>query len=468
MASELAVTPVSKSDPWDLVPGVVDEHRDGRTYSEVVLPFVARTDSFMLQGTKFSIGAFELLQEGTDVINGDQVLLDHRAFALQDQPFQLRINLSGFVLELSIRAGFVGTEGEGSDRRLLFAITEISEREEQALRRVIRAYLNGQIANADDVVRAMDEPTGSGKKPAAKQADVPQNSRWKPRIIAGFASTLCALILAVSLVSIYDRFMIIESEFASITAPKVDILSPGVGRLELSVSGAGDSVVRDAPLFNLKSAGLESELELARARVNFLKATYERKVRFRHQLDLDTLNESQIEAVTNLGPDENSLRQLNDQISLEIGRLKALELKAAALTQHSPCECVVTWSQENGTWLNTGEPLISLAKIGGQHLRVEALVHLDYAKDFVIGQPAFVRLGGTDRLISAEVENILLDGQTRPRTGFPLWLRKDHSLGSVVFKVNEELPPDLIGAPVDVYVTDHLPVMETVKRLAGY
>jgi len=70
------------------------------------------------------------------------------------------------VLELSIRAGFVGTEGEGEDRRLLFAITEISAREEQALRRVIRAYLNGQIANADDVMRAMDDPTGTGKAPA--------------------------------------------------------------------------------------------------------------------------------------------------------------------------------------------------------------------------------------------------------------------------------------------------------------
>jgi len=138
----MSIKPMEQAEPWDMVPGVVDEPRDGRTYSEVVMPFVARTDSLILQGTKFSIGGFELLGEATDVVNGDQVFVDHKAFALNDQPFQLRINLSGFVLELAIRAGFVGMEGEGTDQRLLFAITEISPREEQALR-------NGKVEACD-------------------------------------------------------------------------------------------------------------------------------------------------------------------------------------------------------------------------------------------------------------------------------------------------------------------------------
>lgn len=463
----MSINPVSQTEAWDMVPGVVDEPRDGRTYSEVVLPFVARSDNFILQGTKFSIGGFELLQEATDVINGDQVLLDHKAFARNDQPFQLRINLSGFVLELSIRAGFVGTEGDDGDRRLLFAITEISPREEQALRRVIRAYLNGQIANADDVMRAMDDPTGTGKAPA-KPVEQANSSNWKPRIIAGFASVLCAVILTVSAISIYDRYMIIESSFASVTAPKVDILSPGIGQLELSVGPAGDLVKRDDPLFVLKTAEIEADLELSRARVAFLEASRDRKSRIINPRDVSALDEAQIEAVQNLGPDEASLELLEDEISLEIGRVKALELRLAALSQFSPCDCVVSWVEEDGAWLNEGDALMTLAKTGPKHLRVEALVPLKDAKNFTLGQSAYVKLSGADELIPAVVETILLDGQKRPRIGFPLWLRKDHSLGSVTFLVDTVLPPTSIGVPADVYVTDRLPLMQKLKQLTGF
>ena len=464
----MTIKPISQTDPWDIVPGVVDEPRDGRTYSEVVLPFVARTDGFLLQGTKFSIGGFELLREGTDVINGDQVVLDHRAFALRDQPFQLRINLSGFVLELAIRASFVGTEGEGEDQRLLFAITEISAREEQALRRIIRAYLGGQIANADDVMRAMDDPTGTGKKPAAKPTPNAPPSNWKPRMIAGFASVICALILTVSLISLYDRFMITRSAFASVTAPKLDILSPGVGRIELLSGGAGDLVARDDPLFVVRNAELEGAIELSRAKLAFLEASKDRALKIGNVRDISALDEPQIEAVQELGPDARSIELLEDEISLEAGRLSALELRAAGLTQHAPCECIISWSVEHGAWQPEGELLMTLAKTGQDDLRVEALIHLDFAKNMYVGQPAFVRLAGEKRLVPAVIESIMLDGQMRPRSGFPLWLRKDHSLGSVTFYVEEPLDPTMIGVPTDVFVTDRLPLMETVRKLAGF
>jgi len=111
---------------------------------------------------------------------------------------------------------------------------------------------------------------------------------------------------------------------------------------------------------------------------------------------------------------------------------------------------------------------MTLAKAGPDHLRVEALIPLKDVKNFTPGQSAFVRMSGTDRLIPAVIENILMDGQTRPRIGFPLWLRKDHSLGSVTFLVDEDLPASLIGVPADVFVTDRLPLMETVKEMLGY
>jgi len=135
--------------------------------------------------------------------------------------------------------------------------------------------------------------------------------------------------------------MIIESSFASVTAPSVDILSPGIGRLELAVGPAGHMVKRDDQLFELKTAAIEADLELARARV------------------------------------------------------------AAALTQYAPCDCVVSWVEEDGAWLIEGDPLMTLAKIGPDHLRVEALIPLVHAKGFTPGQSAFVRLSGTDELIPA-------------------------------------------------------------------
>jgi len=89
-------------------------------------------------------------------------------------------------------------------------------------------------------------------------------------------------------------------------------------------------------------------------------------------------------------------------------------------------------------------------------------------RSFAHGQSAFVKLAGSNSLIPATVENILMDGQSRPRIGFPEWLRKDHSLGSVTFLVEQELDPNAIGLPAEVFVTDRLPLMQTVKRLAGY
>ena len=462
----MSIKPMEQAEPWDMVPGVVDEPRDGRTYSEVVMPFVARTDSLILQGTKFSIGGFELLGEATDVVNGDQVFVDHKAFALNDQPFQLRINLSGFVLELAIRAGFVGMEGEGTDQRLLFAITEISPREEQALRRVIRAYLSGQIATADDVMRAMDDPTGTGK-PAPKAAPAVVQSTLKPKLVAALSSILCAFILTLSAISIFDKFMIVESSFASVTAPKVDILSPGTGKLKLAISGSGETVARDDPLYEVEIADLTADVALSEARLAFLVASRDRSAPATSQIDDGALTISQIEAVQGVTKTDQNLLRLEDEISLEQGRLKALQLKEAALTDFAPCECSVSWAQEDGAWLVKGEPLMTLARVGPEDLRIEALVDLEEAKSFSLGQTAFVRLRGSSELIEAHIETIMLDGQKRPRVGFPLWLRADHSLGSVTFVMDRPLSPESIGIPLDVFVTDRLPLMHSIREKLG-
>lgn len=448
---------------WDVVAGVVDEMRDQRTYSDVVLPFTARSDGFVLQGTKFSIGGFELLMRATDANTGDQITLDHRAFAKADQPFHLRILLSGFVLELSIRAGFVGIEGEGEDERLLFAITEMSPREEQALRRVIRAYLSGQIANADDVVRALDAPTGSLKGKPAPVVEV-KPSRLKTRLIAGVSSVVCAGALTLSVISLYDKYMITESRFAAITAPKVDILSPGHGKLDLLAPAAGGQISRDDPLFIIEDKALEADVILSRTRIDYLQDARDRTNEILNPRDLSALDPAQVEAVTAVVSGAEPEKTVFDELSLEMGHLKSLKLRQAGLRDFSPCDCVVMWAEEDGAWLNEGEPLITLAKRRPADMRVEALVKLKHAQDMVPGQTAFVRLSGQEDLIDARIETVLLDGMKQPRVGFPKWLRQDQSLGAVTLTLDAALSPDAIGVPAEVYITEQLPLMERLKH----
>lgn len=442
---------------WDILPGVVDEHRDDRVYSEVVLPFVAQCDGFVMQGTKFSIGGFEILCEGTDVTSGGKKRLDHKAFATRDRPFELRINLSGFVLELNIRAAFVGTEGEGRQERLLFAITEISAHEEQALRRVIRAYLAGQIANADDVIRAMDGPTSSIRKNVVSVNA--RTSPWRTRLLAGLTTLICLTAAMVASISLYDRVSITRAEFATVTAPKIDLVSQVQGRLETNVA-AGDMVRRDSLVFQLEDAALEAEIALSEARLKYLRSLGNRTLVKQDKFDralLETQN-----AALRFGGDEEVLK---DEISLEEGRLKSLELRLASLTRFAPCDCLVRWIEEDGAGVTAGMPIARLAKVGTHDLQVEALIKLTDMAHLEPGQSAFIRWNGSSEMIPAIIGRIFLDHTTRPRTGFPKWLRQDKSMGSVTLVSKEEIDPRRIGMPAEVFVTDRLPLMTRFKEL---
>jgi len=165
-----------------------------------------------------------------------------------------------------------------------------------------------------------------------------------------------------------------------------------MGRLALKVGHAGDMVARDDPLFVLDVAEIKADLELARARVAFLEGFQDRERAITNPRDVSALDDAQIEVIQNLSADAGSLERLEDEISLEMGRVKALELRLAALSQYSPCDCVVSWVEEDGAWLAEGDPLMTLAKAGPDHLRVEALIPLKDVKNFTPGQSAFVRL----------------------------------------------------------------------------
>jgi len=159
--------------------------------------------------------------------------------------------------------------------------------------------------------------------------------------------------------------VIIESSFASITAPKVDILSPGMGRLDLATGPAGHRVKRDDDLFVVQNAELQAELELARARVTFLEASRNRKSKIINTRDVSALDEPQIKAIQELGPDEASIELLEDEISLEMGRVKALELRLSAApasasrngcARTTPLDQSPFWSNKSSTQTPSASP----------------------------------------------------------------------------------------------------------------
>ena len=400
----------------NVIPGLTVEARDDRVHVWITPQFSILHDGSVYRGAAISLEGFEV--EESAGLNADKRL----------SSYVLRLEIGSFVLEVPVKAVFEAETERNGRRTNLFSFRDVENGERDALRRFIRAHLSGHVVTVDDVIRKQDMPTNtrsSGRNGNSAQGDTSPNpvTRFVRRLF-NLAITLgiVATIAFIGGFAVYERLTVVQSRFAAVTAPSLEMRAPASGQLTVSGPSSGEVVVRDQILVRIASP--EQEADLIRAR----SAATARNT------------------------------------PLNRAELAAIELEIAANTTYAPCNCLVLWAPENGAWIQEGDRLYELARTDPEDMRVEALVSLREVDRLYRGQTAFINWPETDDLSEGVIEYIALDNIRQERAGFPNWLRQDQSMVSVMITVDTPVDPALIGHPVDVFVRTELPFWERLLR----
>jgi hypothetical protein len=323
----------------------------------------------------------------------------------------------------------------------MLRITKLHENARESMRRVIRYYQSGRLPTPDEILAAESEETPISDAPAPESVAPRRRRQVLALVVSG---AVLAGVIAAASVSIYNRVFVIRSEFATITAPKLDVLAAATGRLIVDAPAAGQSVVRDQLLYTIQSPELDSELALLDAQIEAIKGVPA----------ADVVKESNNSSVKFLSAGDTSegvsARSNEAQLQLIIGQRKALELRREELSDFSACDCTVAWTAENGSWIKKGEPVAVLARTSNEAMRIEALVKLKNIDGLTPGATAYFRDPKSRKLEEAVVERVSLDPERQPRYGFPDWMRQDPTLGSVTLALNSPVSPEWIGLPIEV------------------
>ncbi|GAB2797058.1 hypothetical protein GCM10027040_24570 [Halomonas shantousis] len=433
------------------------ERRDERHFIRVQVPFsVKLEDGRSFQGHDLSLGGFSLVsQESFDT--GKVVSVS------------LLITAGTAELIVPAAARVIRDEAQGSRDTVAFEFTQIDRRHRELLRRVIRAHLSGRYASVEALLDEED-PQTPHKRRAAPAADKPErhSKPWGRYVALALAAiVLCAVAVATA----YRNFMLIEPDFAAVTAPRIDILSPGAGQLSEHDLQAGDRVERDQPLARVKDSDLETDLILARAAHSYNAQLIEN---MRQRFDDPSVQQVSMAQSTTpsdgrppsfetVSPEIAKVRieQFETARDYENARIDALEARMASNTIYSPCECLVAWalSSGGGTYINESDRIMTLIRTGPNDVMVEALVHMDKIGDIEPHQRAYIALPNASEPIAARVRSVALDVERQPRAGFPEWVRQQQNVASVLLVPEEPLPATMVGVPVDVRFSE-APVLD--------
>ncbi|WP_175535039.1 HlyD family efflux transporter periplasmic adaptor subunit [Halomonas saccharevitans] len=342
-----------------------------------------------------------------------------------------------------------------------FVITRLDPAQRELLRRVIRAYLAGRHASVEELIDAEDPQTPRRSMPEG--ASMPASgSLWRYSLLL-LASLALLLVLAVTL---YRNLLLVEPDFAAVTAPRVDIVAPGNGVLADHGLTPGDRVERDQLLVNIDNRELRAELALAQAGERFNQRLIDTlKTRL---ADPDTQRVSLFNATrpddyrattfetADAGIARERVDQLEASVDFERARVNALETRLSGHRLFSPCECLVAWAVDGAgdVYVQQGDPLMTLTRTEPEAVLVEALVHMEDISRLEPHQLAFVDLGNGKEVIEARVRSIALDIERQPRAGFPHWVRQQQNVASVLLVPERPLPPHLVGRPVEVRFSD--------------
>jgi hypothetical protein len=408
-------------------PGLAPELRNERQFVRVRLPMEIEHRGTTYRGFDISLGGFSVV--GNPAIEDDAV-----------EDFIIRLLFRGYALTVKVRASAV--RQVQPDNLSGFRIVEIEEDQLEVLRKILRAYLAGQLVTLEGLVVAADAQTARNGRAAAAQARLSARALWRQRTWYGAIALGTFALLMVLATSLFERFAVVEAAFAAVTAPKLEVRAPADGEVGAHRLRPGDVVRRDQLLAEIRDRDLEIELELARARL--------------------------AEGQRLLGRSPSNPERASEAeatIGLERARLAALEHRVAGNRLHASCACTVFWAAPPGDWVRKGDRLFTLVRTRSSDLLVEALVPLRAVAAIRQHDTGFIELPHSGQLIEARVALIALDSERQPRAGFPRWAQEDQSLASVLLRPSRNLPSDMIGVPVHVIFSRAPEVTQLAFRL---
>ena len=414
--------------------GLASEPRSERQFVRAQLPMEVEHRGATYPGFDISLTGFSCI--GSPAIDDDVV-----------DSFTLHLLFHGYRLTVEVKASRV--RQIETEKLNGFQIVEIDDAQAEVLRKVLRAHLSGQLITLDGVLTSADSQTArraSGSSGDDADSKLTGLALWRRRMWYGAIATATAALVLVLAASLFQRFAVVHSTFATMTAPKLDIGAPADGEVGVQRLVPGDQVKRDQRLVQIRDRHLEADLELARRRL----ATERRLLSSaRPETDLSSLT-----TIFDLPPIPAPNIALEAAVGLGQARLNALEHRLRANSLYTPCACTVLWAVPTGEWVKRGELLFTLVRTTRDDLLVEALVPMRSIDRIRPGQTAFVALPDTTGLIEAEVTHVTLDPLRRPRAGLPGWLRKDKGLASVLLRPNHSFASNLLGRPMQVVFSD--------------
>ena len=446
-------------------PRIGHERRDERHFIRVPVPFSVEftNENRVLRGGDLSLGGFSVRGENAP-----------KAGTVSEVSLLIAAGAAQLIVPATARA--IRSRTRAGTQETAYEITDIDERHREVLRRVIRTYLSGRYASLEDMVDDEDPQTPHKRTAAAAaQAAEKHDNRPKPwgRYLA--LGVAAVALVAVTGATAYRNFMLIEPDFAAVTAPRVDIRAPGSGVLAEHNLEAGDRVTRDSLLVRVVDSDLRADVMLARAAYRYNERLIDNVKERLNQPQVEQVSMAKSAAPPEDGPAEYSLvdadiaRARIDEFQtardFEVSRIAALEARMAANDVYSPCDCLVAWARSaaGGSYIDKSERIITLIETGEDDLLVEALVHMSQIDRIEPHQRAFVALPNASEPIAARVHAVSLDVERQPRAGFPKWVRQQQNVASVLLVPEEPLPASAVGVPVDVRFSE-APVLDAAAE----
>ena len=431
-------------------PGVFHQPRDARPLVKIDIPFTMLIGDHVLTGQHFTLNQITTLRHGEDGRDLSRSEITASKFGSEPVSAGMVVQLHGYDIGLNLKVILSPRQPDESGS-FSFGIVDMDPVGKDAFRQIIRSYHSGYLPGADELLVKTDPETGRALRDTESPNAVP--NKWLQGLAIVMSTAMLLFISALSVAALYQRFFIVQSDFAAFTAPQLEFKSTARGQVELGSLEVGDMTSRDQVLYQVQVGDLDAEIEYAVAHIEMLQLSSGTELKMPPtDPSGSTLGRIQIETLNNGPVVPVPGGNLSAQIRLESARLDALELRRAELTEYAPCDCLVAYSVENGTFVNGGDNVVVLARVGSVDIQVEATVNLKHASEFFVGQMATIENPATGETTPARISRISLDGSQQPRFGFPEWVRHQPTLASIMLAPQTPVSSNMIGLPVTVRI----------------